>query len=453
MRTLNLHNMRFIPVNAIPWIIWSIAGLYYFFEIIIRTLPSTMSGTLMQIFQINATSLSMLTSFFYYIAYTVMQIPAGLLVDRYSVRRVLFIACLSCIFGFIVFYSTRNLHLAEFGRLVVGLGSAFAYVSALKVASVWLSRRHFGFATTIMDSLGMLGAMFADDVLAHINIVDGMQSSINLLIGIGLFIAFLIVFVLKDTPDTKVKNKNQSCLNTNDKTNIFKKLCLIGKNPQIWLVGVVGCLFYLPSAVIGDLFGIPFLKTVYHLSRSSAPLCMSVFFAGWIICGPLFGAYSDKVGKRCKPLIISMLIEAVLFSILLYTPVITGHIIPESALYILFFFMGVAMGTHPLVFAIAKENYSNKIAGTVIAFTNTLIMLSGLVITPLVGYLLDYSHHSIATAGVENYTMANYMFALTLIPISLIICVIIMVFVKETGSLKEDVEEKYDRALAMLNRK
>ena len=450
MRTLNLRNIKFIPVAAIPWIIWGIAGLYYFFEIIIRTLPSTMSGTLMQIFQINATSLSVLTSFFYYIAYTVMQIPAGLLVDRYSVKRVLFIACLSCVFGFIVFYSTRDYHLAEFGRLVVGLGSAFAYVSALKVASVWLSRRHFGFATTIMDSLGMLGAMFADDVIAHINIADGIQSSINLLIVIGLFIAFLIIFVLKDTPEARVKNKNQTRLSTNDKTNIFKKLVLIAKNPQIWLVGIVGCLFYLPSAVIGDLFGIPFLKTVYHLSRESAPLCMSVFFAGWIICGPLFGLYSDKVGKRCKPLVITMLIEAFLFSVLLYTPVITGHILPEYMLYILFFAMGAAMGTHPLVFAIAKENYSNKIAGTVVAFTNTLIMLSGLLITPLVGYLLDYSHHSLGKVGVEQYTMSNYTFALTLIPISLIICVFIMIFVKETGSLKADVELKYDRALEML---
>ncbi|OGT45663.1 MAG: hypothetical protein A3E82_09225 [Gammaproteobacteria bacterium RIFCSPHIGHO2_12_FULL_38_11] len=452
MRTLNLKNIRFIPVAAIPWIIWSIAGLYYFFEIIIRTLPSTMSSSLMHIFQINATSLSVLTSFFYYIAYTVMQIPAGLLVDRYSVKRVLFIACLSCVFGFMIFYSTRNYHLAEFGRLVVGLGSAFAYVSALKVASVWLSRRHFGFATTIMDSLGMLGAMFADDILARINIDDGIQSSINILIVIGLFIAFLIIFVLKDTPESQIKNKNQTRLSTNDKTNIFKKLCLIGKNPQIWLVGIVGCLFYLPSAVIGDLFGIPFLKTVYHLSRESAPLCMSVFFAGWIICGPLFGAYSDKVGKRCKPLVITMLIEAILFSILLYTPLITGHKVPEYLLYILFFFMGVAMGTHPLVFAIAKENYSNKIAGTVVAFTNTLIMLSGLLITPLVGYLLDYSHHSLDKIGVPHYTMANYTFALTLIPIALIICVIIMAFIKETGGLKEETEQKYDQALEMLNR-
>src|SRR3989338_1191360 len=114
MRTLNLRNIPFISESAIPWIIWSIAGLYYFFEIIIRTLPSTMSHTLMYIFQINATSLSILTSFFYYIAYVSMQIPAGLMVDRYSVKKVLFFACLSCVFGFIVFNTTRNFYFAEF---------------------------------------------------------------------------------------------------------------------------------------------------------------------------------------------------------------------------------------------------------------------------------------------------------------------------------------------------
>lgn len=453
MRTLNLRNIPFISESAIPWIIWSVAGLYYFFEIILRTLPSTMSHTLMDIFQINATSLSVLTSFCYYVIYTLMQIPAGLMVDRYSVKKVLFFACLSCIFGFILFNSTRNFHIAEFGRLVIGFGSAFAYVSALKVASVWLSRRHFGLATTIIDSLGMLGAMFADDILARLNITSGIESSFHLLIGIGLFIALLIIFVLKDTPDRKIKNKYEVSLNTHDKTNIFKKIVFIAKNPQIWLIGIIGCLFYLPSAVLGDLFGIPFLEKVYHLSRESAPLCMSVFFAGWIVCGPLFGAYSDRIGRRCAPITITMFVEAILFSILLYMPMLTSHRLPDYALYSLFFSMGAALGTHPLVFALAKESYSNKIAGTVVAFANTLIMLSGLLITPFVGYLLDYSHHSIGKIGVQHYTTANYTFALSLIPIALVICVILMVFVKETGSLKEDVEQKYDRALALLEKK
>ena len=176
---------------------------------------------------------------------------------------------------------------------------------------------------------------------------------------------------------------------------------------------------------------------------------MSVFFAGWIICGPLFGAYSDKMGKRCKPIVLTMLAEAVLFSIVLYTPMI-GYYVPEYVLFFLFFLMGAALGTHPLLFALAKENYSNKIAGSVVAFTNTLIMLSGLLITPLVGYLLDFNHHSVGKIGVEYYTTTNYTFALSLIPISLLACIILMAFVKETGSLTEDIEQQYDAALAKL---
>lgn len=450
MGAINLRNIPFIPEKSIPWIIWSVAGLYYFFEIILRTLPSTMSHNLMHIFQINATDLSVLTSFYYYIAYTAMQIPAGLLIDRYSVKKTLFFACLSCVFGFILFYSTRDIHVAEVGRFVIGFASAFAYVSALKVASVWLSRRHFGLASCIIDSLGMIGAMFADDVLAHLNIVSGINSSIHLLTVIGIFIALLIFFVLKDTPDHKIRNSQHKSLNTYDKTNVWKKLALIAKNPQIWLIGIVGCLFYLPSAVIGDLFGIPYLETVYHLSRSDAPFCMSVFFAGWILLGPVLGAYSDRIGKRCMPITITLFAEMILFAVMLYTPVLTGHLMPEYMLYALFFLMGVAMGTHPLVFALAKENYSNKIAGSVVAFTNTLIMLSGLLITPLAGYLLDVSHHSVGAIGMQNYTPANYTFALSIIPISLMICLIIMRFIRETGALKEEEEQVYDRELANL---
>ena len=103
-------------------------------------------------------------------------------------------------------------------------------------------------------------------------------------------------------------------------------------------------------------------------------------------------------------------------------------------MFVFFVFIGVSTGTHPLVFALAKENFPNRIAGTVVATINMLTMLGGLIFQPLVGYLLDWNHHSTNVIGaVKDYTAANYTFALSIIPISLIICLIVMMFIKETG--------------------
>jgi hypothetical protein len=71
-------------------------------------------------------------------------------------------------------------------------------------------------------------------------------------------------------------------------------------------------------------------------------------------------------------------------------------------------------------------------------------------LTPLAGMLLDYSHHSVNTVGVQHYSMENYTFALSIIPISLVLCLVLMHFIKETGSASEEEERSREEEFAKL---
>ncbi len=429
---LDLYRLP-ISRKAIPWIIWGVAGVFYFFEIILRMLPGTMSAEYVKLFNINDTQFGMFTAF-YYFSYTTMQIPAGLIVDRFSIRKTLFFACLACVSGFLLIHSTRQLHIAELGRFIVGFGSAFAYVSSLKVASIWLPPNRFGLASCIIDSLGMIGAMFAEIVIVRMDINYGYSSSIHFLLITGIIVAALIFLILQDSPASESRHgKPKKEINIHDKSDVIEKVIRISKNPQIWIIGAIGCLFYLPSSVLGDVYGIPYLKSVYHLTRRDASLLMTTFFAGWVLVGPLLGALSDKFNRRCLPIVITLIVDTILFSLLIFTPMFTSIRFSMTTLLLMFFFIGVATGSHPLVFALAKENYSNRIAGTVVALTNTLIMLGGLLFQPIVGFLLDLNHGSVGALGVQHYTAHNYLVALSIIPVSLMICIVLMFFVKETG--------------------
>ena len=121
-------------------------------------------------------------------------------------------------------------------------------------------------------------------------------------------------------------------------------------------------------------------------------------------------------------------------------------------MYVIFFTMGVVTGIHPLVFALAKENFPNKIAGTVVAGTNTLIMLGGLLFQPLVGLILDISHKSLDSNGFQVYAANDYSLALSIVPIALVICLCVLHFIKDTGAelaKKDEFEEQLEQA--MLN--
>lgn len=429
---IDLKKISFIPTAAIPWIIWSIVGIYYLFEIILRVLPSTMRAEFTQAFQINATQFGFFTSL-YYASYVLMQIPAGLIVDRFSIRKTLFVACVMCISGLVIVHATNNIDIAYVGRFVIGLGSAFAYVYTLKVATIWLPRHHFGLATCIADSLGMIGAMVADLVFVRVNISYGTHQSVIALVIAGAVVAMLIFFVFRDKPGTK-KSRELNKEDTRDFMHIVDKLKRIVKNPQIWLIGIVGCLFYLPSSVIGDVWGIPYLQTVYHLSEQQAGYLISTFFLGWVVAGPFLGAWSDHIGLRTFPMKLTITLDAVLLCAIIFVPPLFHILLPTWLLFTFFLFIGISTGTHPLVFALAKENFPDRIAGTVVAVINTLTMLGGWLFQPAVGYLLDLHHGTLHAVGaIKNYQPTDYTFALSIIPISLILCLIVMHFIKETG--------------------
>jgi len=86
-----------------------------------------------------------------------------------------------------------------------------------------------------------------------------------------------------------------------------------------------------------------------------------------------------------------------------------------------------------LCFALGKENNSNAISGTAVAITNTLIMLGGAIFQPIVGKLLDWHTSGATTAdGVLIYTSSDYLYALSVVPIGLIIAIALTFFLKET---------------------
>ena len=88
-----------------PWLIWGCAAFFYLYQFIIRSSPSIMADDIMRDLSIQACAYGELASFFYY-GYVMMQVPAGLLLDRVGVRNPLTIAALCLMIGAFMFAST-----------------------------------------------------------------------------------------------------------------------------------------------------------------------------------------------------------------------------------------------------------------------------------------------------------------------------------------------------------
>lgn len=427
---VNLRNIPFLPNSAVPWIIWGIAALFYFYDIALRIFPSTIQPQFIHTFNTNAVGFSIFTAC-YYFTYTPMQLPVGFIVDRISIYRILLMACIACLFGIVLIHYFTQIHMANAGRLVIGFGSAFAYVGALKVASIWLPPNRFGLAATVLDAIGMLGGIFVDTVLENMNHQHGFRHSEIWLLGFGVVIALLILFVLKDRPMKQYRTHAHN-INVRDNTPVMERFIKIIKHPQTWLIGIIGCLAYLPASVLGDVWGIPFLKSAYHLTEKTASLAVSTYFLGWILASPLVGHFSDKNADRRRPMLYSLWGNLIFITLLIAAPYFIFHH-TTPLVFVLCFAVGIASSPHPLVFALAKEHFQLRAAGSVIAVINSLVMIGGAIYQPLTGFILDYTHGSLHHNGIGHYTLNNYALALSSIPISLLVGIVIMHFVTESG--------------------
>lgn len=383
---------------------------------------------LMEHYDISAVSFSHLSAFYYYI-YTPMQLFVGVLMDIYGPRWLLTMAASCCALGTYFFVSTHSLAIAEMGRFLVGFGSAFAFVGVMKLATIWLPPSRFALVAGLASAMGMMGGAFTDIVFADLMRSNGWQHANMEMAAFGLAMAVLIFIFVRDHRPSGQYHADEEHASLAEVLNGLKSLIA---NPQIWINGAIGCFMWLPIAIFAEVYGIPFLIYCLHLTEQQAHYAATMIFVGEIIGAPLMGYFSDRIHRRKLPLILGSSASLICVLILLYVPNITYF---EVSAVLLFF--GFFLSAQPLVFAIARENCDQTVAGTAISLTNLLVMISG-IMQPLAGYLLVKGELMTGSSMVDfsklaDYSCFAYHVSLAILPLFIFITMILATFfLKET---------------------
>ncbi len=428
--SLTSHRTSLLTKGSIlAWIIFAVSILYYCYAYMLRVFPSIMTHDLLAHFKITAASFGTITAF-YYFAYDPMQLPVGVALDKFGARKSLLVACLIALIGVFIFSKAQVLGVAEIGRFLMGFGAAFAYVTALKLATVWLPRRFFTTAAGFLTGTGMLVAGLTDLFLTNIVVTSGYRNALYWVFGIGIVVLILIFLIIRDKPKDTNGEQGQT-EKTKKHTYTFKQLgqylWSMARNPQMWLIGAIGAFMYLPASVFVDAWGPVYLRSVYHLTPKQAAVGVNMLLIGWALASPVVGALSEILHTRKYPLLISAFCAAFVATIIFYVPGLS-----KSTVYILLLLLGILCAAHPLCFTLSIENNPRKISGTSVAFANFLIMLGGVVFQPLVGDVLDWRWTGTMLQGARSYSSGDYTFALSILPIGLIIAGLLSTRLKDT---------------------
>ena len=427
-----LPNATGFKMRVLPWVVCGLAAAFYCYEYLLRITPGLIVPELQRAFSVHgayldATQIGHLSAFYYY-AYTPMQIPVGLLMDRYGPRCVITFAVFCCAAGTVLFGFTEALWLAAVGRFFTGFGSAFAFVGVLKLASTWLPANRFGMVTGLATSLGMIGAMLGAVFLTKLIDIIGWREMLFYASSIGFIMMPIIWLVVRDAPPnyrhaSDLLRRKSSGMSFRQ---LWQEIRSSIKNPQIWLSGVIGGLLMAPTMVFPELWGKPYLEAVHHFTPLEASTAVTFVFLGWAVGGPLAGLFSDLLGRRRLPLIIGSILATALLLFFLYYPTLS-----KTEIQILLFGIGFVSSVQVICFAISRENCSAGLAGTVVAVTNFSINCFS-ISQVVVAKILDLTWDGKMLDNAKVYSIESYQTSMMLLPIATLLALMLIFFLRET---------------------
>ncbi len=408
------------------WLVFGLGALYFAYAWVQRVAPAVMVDGLMRDFAVGGAILGNLSAVYFY-AYAGMQLPVGMLIDRWGPRRMLGSMAAVAGLGGLLFATAEGIGAAYAGRFLVGFGAAFGFVGALTLATNWFPPHRFAMLAGAGMMAGMLGGVIGQAPLAALVEEVGWRTA---LIGTGLFgfvLSALIWLIVRDRPPGEAVTGAAPAKSESDsRPSVFAGLGGVTTLPANWLLAIFGGLVSAPLLAFGGLWGVPYLMRVYGASRPAAALTVSLMLVGWAVGSPLIGWLSDRMGKRRAPMIVGAAIALAALLAVLYVPGL-----PLPALGALLFLSGAGSASMVICYALAREINPAQAVGTAYGFVNMVVVGSGAVFLPIIGWLLDRNWDGAMEAGARVYSQTAYDAAFVVLPGSLAVGLVVGLLVRE----------------------
>jgi MFS family permease len=403
------------------WIIWSLASFFVFYKYIVELSPGVLKPEISSYFSINSADTGFFISI-YYFAYALMQLPVGLLLDRFGPKRVLLVSLLLCLLGTLIlsYLPRQYFTIACASRFITGVGAAAAIIGCMKLIAIWFDTRQFARMTGLMMTIGMIGAGLSTDIIAmvHANYNAPWYHLLRWVGFVGIILWFLYVLFIKDyNPFADQISGGAAAKHISFKKSLSRVL----RCKQSWFLSLYSGLMFGPfSAYI--FWGDKFIHVSSGIPTVAAFRAISFMLFGFAIGSPLWGWLSDILKKR-KPFLIMSTVACLLLSVvILYVQVSEYWLV---ACFFLFF--GFFLSAFVISFSMIREINPLPCAATSVGFMNSFNSLFNAVLVWTIGVVLNILY-------AENVaSLRSFHIGMSLVIVFIIVAFLLLLFIKETN--------------------
>ncbi len=361
------HPSPLRSINYLPWLTCISAAFFFFFEFMQVNMFNAITPYLMQEFSLSAVRIGQMSANYFY-ATLCFLFPAGMILDRFSTRKIILIAMGSSVLCTFIFACTHHIWAGDICRFITGLGGSFCFISCIRLAVSWFPPKRLALIVGLIVTIAMFGGMLAQTPMTLLTDSLGWRKMLFLDGLMGIVILIVISIFVHDAPlttDLKIK--------TISRTEFIAQLKHALLNSQNWLGGLYTSLLNLPILLLGAMWGGLYLVQIHHLTRTQSSLVTSMIFAGMMIGSPLLGWISDRIGRRRSPMIICAIFALIFILCIMLIPHLSFY-----ALASLFFGLGFFTSAQILSYPLITESNPKALIGTAEGVASTLVMGGGI---------------------------------------------------------------------------
>ena len=381
------------PVNRSAdraYLAWATVAVAYAIAFLQRVSPQSVSLSFMADFSTDAAGVAMLASSYFW-GYTLMQIPAGLLVDRYGVKRVVLFSMAASSLGSAAFALAPNLLDVFAARLIVACGDALVFTALLKLVALSFKDERFGIMSGISQVSGYVGGVMATTPLAAAVTGFGWRACFVFIACVGVANLAFASLALKPDPAARSAKTLGGVLAASG--NALSQLAN-------WGCAMSFASHFAVVTTLSGVWGIPMVAHFFNISPSAASTPLLAFMICNAIGSIVLGHLADRAAAALDAALIRICLLRMVLIAMLLPPV--AHALGFLYVNVVFAALGlVAGGTVPLVLKCTKRLYTADLIGVGASVNTTAAGVFAGASQPIIGFAM-VAVSQLAGSGAEQ---------------------------------------------------
>lgn len=383
--------------TARAYLVWGVGVLAYVVAVFDRTSLGVAGSAATERFSTGAAILSTF-AVVQLVVYAAMQVPVGVLVDRFGSRRLLLVGALVMAAGQAVLAAVTSVPGAFAGRVLIGLGDAMTFISVLRLVPAWFPARSTPVLTQLTGMLGQLGQVLSAIPLAALLAGPGWSVAFGGAAAVGVLVAVLVLLVLRDAPagHPVVRAVRTASEVRGDLTSAWQEP---GTRLGFW------CHFtsQFSGMVFALLWGYPFMVQGLGMSPVTAGGMLTLLVVGALAAGPVVGRLTALHPLRRSYLVLGIVASTAL----VWTLVLAWPGGAPAALVAALVLVLAVNGPGSMVgFDLARTYNPPERLGSATGIVNVGGFCASLLTILGVGVVLDLTAGDATDAGLGSFRLA-----------------------------------------------